>query len=111
MPTQRVSHVSGRIAIPRIAQSGVKLLRYSRLLRSRDVAKCRYGPGRPRMGYYVRAFCTSPDVPPLRNVFAWVRANGYEVSLDEEYESVDLDSPNWTDAAIHYKEGKSPILI
>jgi len=49
-------------------------------------------------------------VPTLRHLFEWVADNGYAISLDEGYHSIDVDSPDWTEAGIHYKEGRSPIV-
>jgi hypothetical protein len=62
------------------------------------------------MGYYVRVFCTASDVPPLRDVFAWIERNGSSLRLAVDAAPIDLDSPEWSGAALEYKEGKGPIL-
>ena len=58
------------------------------------------------MGYYLRAFCTSADLPPLRTVFKWVEAQGVRV----EAPSSDVDERNWKEAEIVYKPDKQPIV-
>jgi hypothetical protein len=62
------------------------------------------------MSYYVRVFCTAPDVPLLRDVFAWVEKHGDPIRLAADAASVALDFPDWSEAAIEYKNGKQPIL-
>jgi hypothetical protein len=56
------------------------------------------------MAYYLRAFCTSSDVPPLSDVLAWVTARG--VSLQS-------DPPNgWGETtALTYEPGRAPFLV
>jgi hypothetical protein len=58
------------------------------------------------MAYYLRAFCTSPDIPPLRAVFEW--AEGHGVRLDAP--SADLDAPGWQQAQVIYNTEKQPFV-
>jgi hypothetical protein len=58
------------------------------------------------MGYCLRAFCTSADVPPLRTVFDWAEMQG--VRLDAP--SADLETTAWEQAELLYKAGKSSIV-
>lgn len=61
------------------------------------------------MGYYVRAFCTSSQVPTVRQVFEAVKEKG--IDLQSGSKGIDLDSPNWDRLALLYKKGKKPILV
>ena len=62
------------------------------------------------MGYYVRVFCTSPTVPPIRKVLNWAASNGQQLMIEPDYADIDRDSPNWKMVGITYKEGKLPFL-
>jgi hypothetical protein len=59
------------------------------------------------VGYYVRAFCTSSDVPPLRAVFDWAEGRG--VSLQAP--SADLDARGWEQAEVVYKPDRQPFVV
>jgi hypothetical protein len=59
------------------------------------------------VGYYVRAFCTSDDVPPLRTVFDWAEGRG--VSLQAP--SADLDARGWEQAEVVYKANREPFVV
>jgi len=61
------------------------------------------------MGYYVRAFCTSTDVPKLNDVLEWLSNRGLIISIDDE-EKAKLDSSDWKQISLYYKTGKLPIL-
>ena len=63
------------------------------------------------MGYYMRVFCTSGDVPGLRDVVDYVRDHGSPVELDPDSGPTDLDDPAWHEAGLRYKTGNLPILI
>jgi hypothetical protein len=63
------------------------------------------------MGYYVRAFCTSPELPPLRTVLEWVKSGGVSLELGTENVAVNLDSPDWREAELRYKVGNQSIVV
>jgi hypothetical protein len=48
------------------------------------------------VSYYLRAFCASDDIPPLRAVFEWAEARGVKL----EAPSANLDAPGWKQAEI-----------
>lgn len=58
------------------------------------------------MGYYLRAFCTFDEAPPLRSVFDW--AEGQGVSLQAP--SADLDARGWDQAEVVYKPDRQPFV-
>jgi hypothetical protein len=58
------------------------------------------------MGYYLRAFCTSDNIPPLRTVLDWADTQGVRL----EARAADLATPNWEQAELLYKPDKSPII-
>lgn len=58
------------------------------------------------MAYYLRAFCTSNDIPPLRTVLDWAASQG--VRLDAP--KADLDTRTWEQAEVLYKPDRSPIV-
>jgi hypothetical protein len=60
------------------------------------------------MGYYVRAFCTTPEVPTIRQVLDAVLAKGIDL---QPADASDLDNTTWTHLALLYKKGKKPILV
>lgn len=62
------------------------------------------------MAYYVRVFCQSSAIPPLRVVFEWVTSEGYQLRLDPTFAHTDLDSSDWEQIGILYKDGKSALL-
>lgn len=75
------------------------------------------------MGYYVRAFCTAPQVPDLASIQAWLRGHNSSAIIDEANHSVeaahagemwppilDLATSEWEQVAIAYRSGKLPIL-
>ena len=57
------------------------------------------------MGYYVRAFCTSPAVPDLASIQTWLRAHKSAAVIDDPG-----DTSDWEHAEISYRAGKLPIL-
>ncbi len=63
------------------------------------------------MPYRVRAFCIGLEVPALRDVFEYAKSQGVELSGDESHGPVNVDSTEWTEAEIAYKEGKSPLVL
>lgn len=63
------------------------------------------------MGYYVRAFCTSGDLPPLRTILESAKQQGMSVELETEHVAPDLDSPDWREAELRYKPGNQPIPV
>jgi hypothetical protein len=58
------------------------------------------------LAYYLRAFCTSTDIPPLRAVLDWAASQG--VRLDAP--TADLDTRAWEQAEVLYKPDKSPLV-
>jgi hypothetical protein len=58
------------------------------------------------MGYYLRAFCTSPDIPPLRPVFEWAESQGVRFASP----SADLDASGWQQAEVVYKSDRQPFV-
>jgi hypothetical protein len=60
------------------------------------------------VSYYVRAFCTSPEIPSLRSVLDWARGQG--CTLEVERAAIDLDSVDWDEVPVLYKAGKTPCL-
>jgi hypothetical protein len=63
------------------------------------------------MGYYVRAFCTSSDLPQLRTILDWAKSEGVSLELDAEHVAADLDSSHWREAELRYKPGNQPIPV
>jgi hypothetical protein len=75
------------------------------------------------MGYYVRAFCTSSQVPELQETQTWLQKRGSVALIDEPNHAVEqaraqiastpiinLGSSDWEQVAVTYKRGKLPIL-
>lgn len=62
------------------------------------------------MGYYVRAFCTSKNVPAISTILKKLAEQGCHIKLDKNMIPVDDDSENWKQVALEYKQGKLPIL-
>jgi hypothetical protein len=58
------------------------------------------------MGYYLRVFCMSPEIPSLRAVFEWAEVR--DVRLDAP--SADVDAPSWRQAEVVYKTGRQPFV-
>lgn len=67
------------------------------------------------MGYYVRAFCTEGAQPPMRPVLDYAADLGSALKLAPEVmgETINsnADDATWEQVAIHYKDGKQPILL
>ena len=63
------------------------------------------------MGYYVRAFCTQGEPPPLRPVLAFSADHGANLALDPSVSKPTLDDGGWEQAGIVYKNHRSPILL
>jgi hypothetical protein len=62
------------------------------------------------MGYYVRAFCISDNVPAISVIFEWLEQRGRHLELDKEMIAADEKSNKWEQVAVVYKKGKLPIL-
>lgn len=62
------------------------------------------------MPYYVRAFCTSGDVPAISKVLEVVLAGGVAVTaeLDDE---ISLSSADWEQCWLNYGIEKQPIVV
>jgi hypothetical protein len=63
------------------------------------------------VGYYLRVFCKSEDLPPLGRVLEWAAAQGVSLELENEPDRNDLDSAGWRGAEIRYKHGKRPLVV
>lgn len=63
------------------------------------------------MGYYVRAFCTQGEFPPLRPILAFSAERGAPLDLDPEVGGSGLDDSLWDQAGIVYKNHKASILL
>lgn len=63
------------------------------------------------MGYYIRAFCTLGEPPPLRPVLAFSAERGAHLVLDSDVSKPALDDGSWDQVGIVYKENKAPILL
>jgi hypothetical protein len=65
------------------------------------------------MGYYLRAFCTKPTVPPLADVIGWTRKKGCPVQIDPEAVEEGPDAANWLtqQVPVRYKQGNNPFLV
>jgi hypothetical protein len=63
------------------------------------------------VGHYVRAFCTSEDLPPLGRVLEWAAAQGVPLELEHEPGPGGLDSARWRWAELRYQHGKRPLSV
>jgi hypothetical protein len=63
------------------------------------------------MGYYLRAFCTSEDLPPLGRVVEWAAAQGVPLALEHEPDPGALGPAGWRWAEIRYKHSKRPLVV
>jgi hypothetical protein len=63
------------------------------------------------VGYYLRAFCTAEDLPPLGRVFAWAAARGVSLEREHEPDQGALDSAGWGTAEVRYQHGKRPLTV
>ena len=76
------------------------------------------------MGYYFRAFCTSATVPELSLIQTWLRDRDSAAILDDPNHAVEiavsnadlqpilnLETSDWEQVAIFYRNGKLPILV
>jgi hypothetical protein len=62
------------------------------------------------MGYYLRAFCTSEDLPPLGGVLEWASAQGVSLALESSSPGA-LGSAGWHEAELRYKPGRRPLVV
>jgi hypothetical protein len=58
------------------------------------------------VSYYLRAFCTSDNLPPLRAVFEWTEGQGVLLQAP----STDLDAQSWDQAEVVYKPDRQPFI-
>jgi hypothetical protein len=63
------------------------------------------------VGYYLRVFCRSEDLPPLGRAFHWTAAQGVSLELQNEPDRGDLDSSGWRGGEIRYQHGKRPFDV
>jgi len=61
--------------------------------------------------FYIRAFCTSDKVPPLRHVLEYLRSRGHPFHLSPDSGYIPPDSPNWDDVILESKEDVGPITL
>jgi hypothetical protein len=66
--------------------------------------------GSGSMGYYVRAFCTASQPPPLQVVLDALAASGVALSA-EGVPPEDLREADWDEAAIGFAAGQPPALV
>ena len=62
------------------------------------------------MGYYLRAFCLSDELPPLCAAFEAAAEEGVELRLARDHDAVDVEAADWGQAAIIYAGGRRPFL-
>lgn len=62
------------------------------------------------MAYWMRVFCTSGSPPRLEDVFDWVSGRGPNLWIDHRVTDAELASDSWEQAAIGYRQGKTPFL-
>ena len=62
------------------------------------------------MPYHVRAFCTSPNVPTLSQVFEYAESQDVSLFPDETHGKTDVNTSGWTEVEILYKPDKSPLV-
>ncbi len=62
------------------------------------------------MGYYVRAFCTSSDVPTVRTVLDWVAERGMALRIGDGAAAAAADGAEWDDVPLVYKPERQSIL-
>ncbi len=62
------------------------------------------------MAYLMRVFCTSGSPPALDDIFDWVSRRGTRLWIDDRVPNVDPASVSWEQAAIGYRQGKTPFL-
>lgn len=67
------------------------------------------GPG--HAGYYLRAFCTSEDLPPLGRVLDRAAAHGGSLKVEYESDPGALDPAGLRWAEIRYQHGKRPLVV
>ncbi|OGH80330.1 MAG: hypothetical protein A3I29_04600 [Candidatus Magasanikbacteria bacterium RIFCSPLOWO2_02_FULL_44_11] len=63
------------------------------------------------MAYYIRAFCTSNDLPPLNAVVDYIQNQGVTVNIHEDFKDGDPASKNWEEVGLVYKKDKLPFLV
>jgi len=61
------------------------------------------------MGYFTRVFCKSHSKPNVNEILE--RLNSKNNSAKSNLDDNQLQSENWTDFELFYKEGKLPILV
>jgi hypothetical protein len=59
------------------------------------------------VGYYVRAFCTSKNLPRLGVVVAWAKERG----ADFRVVGADLDLEDWREAEIAFSARRQPLVV
>jgi hypothetical protein len=60
------------------------------------------------VGYYLRAFCKTDELPPLRRAFEWAAKEGVDL---EELGSAQPDDVEWREAEIRYTADKQPFVV
>jgi hypothetical protein len=60
------------------------------------------------MGYYLRVFCNSDTVPSVASLEGALQAVGPGLRLHTDGR---VDSADWENAELRYKDGKEPILV
>lgn len=63
------------------------------------------------MSFYIRAFCTQGEPPPLRPVLSFSAERGTLLALDPEVSRPVLDDGSWEQVGLVYKDNKASILF
>jgi hypothetical protein len=58
------------------------------------------------MSYFLRAFCTTDELPPLRRVLDWAANEGVVLELHAP-----VDEQDWREAELRYSRGKEPLVV
>jgi hypothetical protein len=62
------------------------------------------------MPYYVRAFCTGDQIPPITAIIDDLRARGVDVCAEADDEAT-LASADWEQCWLKYSAAKQPIIV
>ncbi|MGE5558378.1 MAG: hypothetical protein ACM3WV_07155 [Bacillota bacterium] len=63
------------------------------------------------MGHFVRVFCASPLVPPVRKVIEWAAQKGCKLKMDPDTAPADQEKTDWRRVGIIYKDNHTPFYI
>ena len=63
------------------------------------------------MGYYLRVFCASDELPPLAQALERLSEEGIELRLDAEHSAKNADAADWRDAAVLDAASKRAFVV